>query len=159
MECAGRAKRRRRFGLAPCVIDPKRCRAALATALQSAAEPQPMVRIKLGLFDMKAKSLASIGLAFLLLAGLVTHAPITSAASEASAIPAFPGAEGFGSTTPGGRGGKVIFVTNLNDSGSGSLRAACNAQGPRIVIFSDHARLADHCQESLSDHRGTDSPG
>lgn len=49
-------------------------------------------------------------------------------------IPAFPGAEGFGSTTPGGRGGKVLFVTNLDDSGPGSLRAACEAEGPRIVI-------------------------
>ena len=50
-------------------------------------------------------------------------------------LPAFPGAEGFGSTTPGGRGGKVILVTNLNDSGPGSLREACEATVPRIVIF------------------------
>lgn len=50
-------------------------------------------------------------------------------------IPAFPGAEGFGASTPGGRGGKVIPVTNLNDDGPGSLRAACEAEGPRIVIF------------------------
>lgn len=50
-------------------------------------------------------------------------------------LPAFPGAEGFGAHTPGGRGGRVLAVTNLNDSGPGSLRAACEAQGPRIVIF------------------------
>ena len=50
-------------------------------------------------------------------------------------IPAFPGAEGFGAATPGGRSGKVIPVTNLNDDGPGSLRAACEAEGPRIVIF------------------------
>jgi pectate lyase len=50
-------------------------------------------------------------------------------------IPAFPGAEGFGATTPGGRGGKVIPVTNLNDDGPGSFRAACEAEGPRMVIF------------------------
>jgi pectate lyase len=54
---------------------------------------------------------------------------------DASTLPAFPGAEGFGSTTPGGRGGKVLFVTNLNDAGPGSLRAACEAQGPRVVLF------------------------
>ena len=56
-------------------------------------------------------------------------------ATQGKEIPAFPGAEGFGSHTPGGRGGKLIPVVNLNDSGPGSLRAACGAQGPRIVIF------------------------
>jgi hypothetical protein len=53
----------------------------------------------------------------------------------AAELPAFPGAEGFGSSTPGGRGGKVLFVTNLADSGPGSLRAACEADCPRIVVF------------------------
>ena len=56
-------------------------------------------------------------------------------AAQSRAIPAFPGAAGFGSTTPGGRGGKVIFVSNLEDAGPGSFRAACEAEGPRIVIF------------------------
>jgi pectate lyase len=59
----------------------------------------------------------------------------TSASAQARAVPAFPGAEGFGATTPGGRGGRVIFVTNLDDAGPGSFRAACEAEGPRIVIF------------------------
>ncbi|MGF1539587.1 MAG: polysaccharide lyase family 1 protein [Pleurocapsa sp.] len=55
--------------------------------------------------------------------------------SSQKSLPAFPGAEGFGSTTVGGRGGKVIEVTNLHDSGIGSLRAAVEAKGSRIVIF------------------------
>ncbi len=50
-------------------------------------------------------------------------------------LPAFPGAEGFGAETPGGRGGRVLVVRSLADSGPGSLREAVETKGPRIVVF------------------------
>ncbi|MBI2450953.1 MAG: hypothetical protein HYV52_01275 [Parcubacteria group bacterium] len=51
------------------------------------------------------------------------------------ALVAFPGAEGFGANSVGGRGGQVIRVTNLNDNGPGSFREAVTASEARIVIF------------------------
>jgi pectate lyase len=48
---------------------------------------------------------------------------------------AFPGAEGFGANSRGGLNGQIIEVINLHDSGPGSLRAAIEAKGPRIVVF------------------------
>ncbi|GIW40878.1 MAG: hypothetical protein KatS3mg076_1455 [Candidatus Binatia bacterium] len=64
-----------------------------------------------------------------------THTPSPTPASTPSALPAFPGAEGFGATTVGGRGGVILKVTNLDADGPGSLRAALEAEGPRIVVF------------------------
>lgn len=62
---------------------------------------------------------------------------VAAAASlgAAAQTPAFPGAEGFGATASGGRGGQVIFVTNTNTSGPGSLQAALDTPGPRYILF------------------------
>ncbi len=77
-----------------------------------------LISVCLGLFAAVALSLAG------------------PAPSHAQAGPlAFPGALGWASATPGGRGGEIIRVTNLNGEGPGSLRAAIEADGPRIVVF------------------------
>ena len=55
--------------------------------------------------------------------------------AETHGEPAFPGAEGFGAYTPGGRGGKIIYVETLDDAGPGSLRAAIDTPGARIIQF------------------------
>ena len=56
-------------------------------------------------------------------------------AAQAREIPAFPGAEGWGTTTPGGRNGKILFVTSLADRGPGTLREALLTKGPRTILF------------------------
>ena len=61
-------------------------------------------------------------------------AALMSAAALAQA-PAFPGAEGHGRYVTGGRGGKVIHVTNLNDKGTGSFRAAVTGNNKKIIVF------------------------
>ncbi|WP_373494068.1 LamG-like jellyroll fold domain-containing protein [Aquiflexum sp.] len=61
--------------------------------------------------------------------------PVSDYDPNLQQVIAFPGAEGFGKYATGGRGGQVIKVTNLNDSGPGSFREAVGSVGPRIVVF------------------------
>jgi len=72
----------------------------------------------------------------------VALAVVAMAASAGEPLPIIPGAAGFGMKTPAGSGRhldvpktRVIKVTNLNPSGQGSLRAALEAEGPRVVVF------------------------
>lgn len=73
-------------------------------------------------------------LSMLVACGLLIQASLAFA-QGAPSTPAFPGAVGWAAQTPGGRGGKIIRVTNLNSDGPGSFKAAVEAKGPRIVVF------------------------
>jgi pectate lyase len=80
-----------------------------------------------------AATLGGVGAAGLL-ALVLAVSPAAPAADEPAALPAFPGAEGFGARVTGGRRGAVYEVTNLNDDGPGSLRDAVR-EGNRTVVF------------------------
>ncbi|MBN1414415.1 MAG: T9SS type A sorting domain-containing protein [Bacteroidales bacterium] len=67
-------------------------------------------------------------------------------------IPSFPGAEGYGRYAIGGRGGKVVYVTNLEDSGPGSFRYAVeNDFGPRTIVFAVSGLITLNSRLNISD--------
>lgn len=81
--------------------------------------------------------LAALAAALILPVSLASPVPAQTPATAVveAALPAFPGALGWASQTPGGRGGRIIRVTTLESEGPGSLREAIEADDPRIVVF------------------------
>src|SRR6478609_3863831 len=70
---------------------------------------------------------------------------------------AFPGAEGYGKYTSGGRGGKVFIVSNLNNDGAGSLRHALKSKDPKIIVFAISGTI--HLESKLNINSNTSIAG
>lgn len=83
---------------------------------------------------------------------LFMAAAFSCATAFADDVPAFPGAEGHGRFVTGGRGGKIVHVTNLNNSGTGSLRAAVSGNDKKIVVFDVSGIIALSAELSIGNN-------
>src|SRR5207249_2366356 len=107
-----------------------------------------------------ARVLTLVSVVALLAACLSPVGPTTTTNVNVSTIvPVFPGAEGYGTTTPAGRGGRVIQVTNLNDAGPGSFRAAVQTAGRRTVIFDVSGTITLTSDVFISNAVNANDPG
>ena len=77
---------------------------------------------------------------------------VIPAMGQSEKVPAFPGAEGHGRYVTGGRGGKIIHVTNLDDSGDGSFREAVKGSSKKIVVFDVAGVIALNSDITIGDN-------